>query len=163
MDYTIRKIKETEHVLLNDFLYEAIFVPEGMPAPPKSITLKPELQVYVQDFGMYRDDHCFVAEVQGKAIGAVWVRVMNDYGHIEDGVPSFAISLYKEYRGYGIGTALMKRMLQELKQRGYEKASLSVQKANYAVHMYRSVGFEIIDENEEEYLMVYSLKEQGEK
>lgn len=63
-------------------------------------------------------------------VGAVWVRIMDDYGHIEDGVPSFAISLYKEYRGLGIGTALMKRMLAELKERGYRKTSLAVQKAN---------------------------------
>lgn len=34
---------------------------------------------------------------------------------IGDGIPSFAISLYKEYRGNGIGTELMKRMLAELK------------------------------------------------
>lgn len=70
----------------------------------------------------------------------------------------FAISLYKDYRGYGIGTALMKNMLNELKQRGYEKASLSVQKTNYAVNMYKNVDFEIIDENEEEYIMVCQLK-----
>lgn len=83
---------------------------------------------------------------------------MNDYGHIADGVPSFAISLYKQYRGYGIGTELMKRMLVELKEKGYERTSLAVQKANYAVKMYKNVGFEIIDENEEEYIMVYQLK-----
>ena len=93
-----------------------------------------------------------------KVIGAVWVRNMNDYGHVEDGAPSFAISLYKEYRGYGIGTALMKRMLCELKKRGYEKTLLSVQKANYAVQMYLNVGFDIIDENEEEYIMLCRLR-----
>lgn len=163
LDYTIRKIKEAEYALLNDFLYKAIFIPEGTSAPPKSIILKPELQVYVQDFGKYQDDHCFVAEAQGKVVGAVWVRIMNDYGHIEDGVPSFAISLYKEYRGYGIGTALMKSMLEELKRRGYEKTSLSVQKANYAAKMYQDIGFEIIDENEEEYLMVYRMNKRGER
>ena len=37
------------------------------------------------------------------------------------------------------------------KERGYQKTSLAVQKANYAVKMYKNVGFEIIDENEEEY------------
>lgn len=83
------------------------------------------------------------------------MRIMEDYGHLEDGVPSFAISLYKEYRGRGIGTALMVRMLQELAERGYEKASLAVQKANYAVKMYQKVGFEIVGENEEEYLMMW--------
>ena len=43
-------------------------------------------------------------------MGAVWVRIMNDYGHVDDETPSFAISLLKEYRNYGIGTELMKRM-----------------------------------------------------
>lgn len=114
--------------------------------------------MYVSGFGKKEDDICYVAEMDGNVIGAVWVRVMNDYGHIEDGIPSFAISLYKDYRGYGIGTALMKNMLNELKQRGYEKASLSVQKTNYAVNMYKNVDFEIIDEKEEEYIMVCQLK-----
>jgi ribosomal protein S18 acetylase RimI-like enzyme len=111
----------------------------------------------VQEFGTRETDICFAAEVEGKIVGAVWVRIVDDYGHIEDGVPSFAISLYKDYRGLGIGTAMMKQMLQELKTRGYEKASLAVQKANYAVKMYKNVGFEIIDENDEEYIMVCVL------
>lgn len=157
MNYNIRAIRDDEHQLLDDFLYEAIFIPEGVQAPPKTIINAPELQVYVTDFGKKEDDICFVAETDDKVVGAVWVRVMDDYGHIEDGVPSFAISLYKEYRGYGIGTELMKRMLQELEERGYKKASLAVQKANYAVKMYKNVGFEIVDENEEEYIMLCRL------
>ena len=158
MEYIIREIEKTEYPILDDFLYEAIFIPDGAQPPERNIINLPELQVYVVDFGKQKDDICFVAEVNNKVIGAVWVRVMNDYGHIEDGVPSFAISLYKEYRGYGIGTALMKRMLCELQQRGYEKTSLSVQKANYAVQMYLNVGFDIIDENEEEYIMICRLR-----
>lgn len=82
---------------------------------------------------------------------------MNDYGHIDDETPSFAISLYKDYRGYGIGTDLMIKMLEILKKDGYKKASLAVKKANYAVKMYKKVGFEIIYENEEEYIMVCNL------
>ncbi len=157
MGYKIRYITNREYVLLNDFLYEAIFIPEGVQAPPRDIINAPELQVYVQNFGTQEGDICFVAEVEGKIVGAVWVRIMEDYGHVEDGVPSFAISLYKDYRGLGIGTAMMKQMLEELKRRGYQKASLAVQKANYAVKMYKNVGFEIIDENEEEYIMVCVL------
>ncbi|MBQ3544446.1 MAG: GNAT family N-acetyltransferase [Lachnospiraceae bacterium] len=157
MEYIIREMEKTEYKLLDDFLYEAIFIPDGVQPPEKNIINLPELQVYVADFGKKKDDICFLAEVNGKVIGAVWVREMNDYGHVEDGVPSFAISLYKEYRGYRIGTALMKRMLCELKQRGYKKTSLSVQKANYAVQMYLNVGFDIMDEHEEEYVMLYHL------
>lgn len=147
-------MENSEYPLLDSFLYEAIFVPEGVEPPSKEIIKLPELQVYVKDFGVQEGDICFAAEVENKVIGAVWVRIMDDYGHVEDGVPSFAVSLYKEYRGQGIGTDLMKRMLKELKSRGYKKASLAVQKANYAVKMYQNVGFKIVDENEEEYIMV---------
>lgn len=157
MNIIIRQIKSNEYSLLDNFLYEAIFIPEGVEAPSKEIINVPELQVYVKDFGKQEGDICFVAEMEERIVGAVWVRIMDDYGHIEDGVPSFAISLYKEYRGLGIGTMLMKQMLEELKVRGYQKTSLAVQKANYAVKMYKNVGFEIVDENEEEHIMVCVL------
>ena len=51
----------------------------------------------------------------------------------------------------------MKEMLRVLKARGYKQVSLSVQKANYAVRMYQKVGFQIVDENEEEYIMLCQL------
>ena len=158
MNYTIRKIKETEYPLLKDFLYEAIFVPEGVGPPPKSIVDAPELQVYISGFGSEPHDVALIAEADNKAVGAVWVRIMNDYGHIDDETPSFAISLYKEYRGLGIGTEMMKDMLAILRDRGYRQVSLAVQKSNYAVKMYRKVGFEIVDENREEYIMVNCLR-----
>lgn len=154
MEYKIRTIVEEENSLLEDFLYEAIFVPEGVSAPPRSIINQPELQIYITDFGKKKDDVGLVAEVDKKVAGAVWVRIMNDYGHIDNDTPSFAISLYKEYRGLGIGTALMTEMLRILKDRGYKQASLAVQKANYAVKLYQKTGFEIVDENDEEYIML---------
>lgn len=157
MEYIIRKIENNEIYLLDDFLYEAIFIPDGVKAPPREIINQPDLQVYVENFGKRDYDICFVAQVGEKIVGAVWVRNMNDYGHIAQGIPSFAISLYKEYRNFGIGTALMEKMLKELRARGYKKASLAVQKANYAVKMYKKVGFEIYDENDEEYIMVCKL------
>ena len=157
MNLTIRPIRQEEHILLEDFLYEAIFIPQGVTPPPRDIISQPDLQVYIEGFGEKPHDICFVAQLDDKVVGAVWVRDMKDYGHIEDGIPSFAISLYSEYRGRGIGTSLMKRMLCELKERGYEKTSLAVQKENYAVKMYKAVGFEIISENDEEYIMVCSL------
>ncbi len=156
MDYQIREIKENEYPILSDFLYEAIYIPEGMEKPPKSIIEQPELQVYVADFGK-ADDWCLVAETKEKIVGAVWVRIMDDYGHVDDETPSFAISIYEEYRHLGIGTALMRAMLKLLKSKGYKQASLSVQKANYAVAMYKKVGFEVVDENEEEYIMICRL------
>ncbi len=113
--------------------------------------------MYVAEFGKRAGDFGLVAEANAQIIGAAWVRIMDDYGHIDNETPSFAISLYKEYRGYGIGTALMKRMLALLRENGYKQASLAVQKANYAVNMYKNVGFQTVAENEEEYIMICKL------
>lgn len=157
MDITIREIQKQEYPLLDHFLYEAIFVPEGIEPPPKNIIFSPELRVYIEHFGKSKDDWGLVAEVDGKIVGAVWVRIMNDYGHVDSATPSFAISLYGEYRGFGIGTAMMKRMFAVLKECGYQQASLAVQKANYAVKMYQKLGFVIFNENEKEYIMIKHL------
>lgn len=155
MEYTIRKMTVPEYPLLSDFLYEAIFIPDGIKPPPRNIIASPELQIYVECFGALKDDFALVAEIEGKIVGAVWVRIMNDYGHIDDETPSLAISLYKEYRGQGIGTDMMKKMLSLLKTHGYKRVSLSVQKANYAAEMYRKIGFEIIKENGDEWIMLW--------
>lgn len=157
MKYTIRKMTAQEYPLLDDFLYEAIFVPEGVEPPSKSIITAPELQIYVKDFGTSKDDFSLVAEVENKIIGAVWVRIMNDYGHIDDKTPSLAISLYKKYRGQGIGSSLIKEMLSLLQAHGYKHVSLSVQKANYATKLYQKIGFRIIKEIGDEWIMTYNL------
>lgn len=158
MEYRIRGIREDEYEALKDFLYEAIFIPEGVSAFDKAIVEHPRLRIYIENFGK-EDDRALVAEAEGKIIGAVWTRIIEDYGHLDDETPSLSISLYKEYRRLGIGTAMMKQMLLLLKEAGYKKVSLSVQQKNYAAKMYLALGFRIAVENEQDYIMVYNLDE----
>ena len=167
----IRELKKGEEDLLKDFLYEAIFLPEGVEPPAREIIELPELRIYYEDFGSGPADYCLVALEDGKlagsefhapqqgenVVGAVWTRLMKDYGYVDDETPSFAISLYKEYRGKGYGTKLMQAMLELLKAKGFKRASLAVQKANYAVRMYEKVGFVTVDQNEEEFIMTCDL------
>lgn len=157
MDYKIRTIEEKDYSILEDFLYEAIYIPEGVDAPPRDIIKNPELQMYIADFGKQKDDKGVVAEADNKIVGAAWVRIMDDYGHIDNNTPSLAISLLKEYRGMGIGTDLLNCLLMNLKNSGYSDVSLAVQKANYALKMYKKAGFEIVGENEQEYIMNLKL------
>ncbi len=157
MEYIIRQMKVSEYPLLKDFLYQAIYQPDKTNLAPKSIINNSELQVYIKGFGTQKDDHCFCAEVDNKVVGAVWVCNINGYGSIDDVTVEFAISVFDEYQKMGIGTALMNRMLEHLKELNYQKASLAVQKENYAVRIYRKVGFEIACENEQEYIMIHRL------
>lgn len=153
----IRKIQPQEIPVLDDFLYEAIFIPQGVVPPPRSIIEQEDLQVYVRGFGDEPHDHCLVADVDGKIAGAVWVRIMDDYGHVDDQTPSLAISLYPEYRGQGIGTQLLLQMMDLLRKEKYAQVSLSVQKENYALRMYEKAGFKIVEDRGEEVLMVARL------
>lgn len=153
----IRNIHPQEIPVLDDFLYEAIFIPQGVEPPPRSIIEQDDLQVYVRGFGDDPHDHCLVAEVDGKIAGAVWVRIMDDYGHVDDQTPSLAISLYPEYRGQGIGTQLLLQMMDLLRKEKYAQVSLSVQKENYALRMYEKAGFKIVEDRGEEVLMVAKL------
>lgn len=157
-----RALRQTEYDLLKSFLYEAIYVPEGETPPDRSIVKLPELAVYYEGFGSRPDDCCMAAEDDGLVVGAAWTRIMDDYGHVDDDTPSLAMSVLKGYRGQGIGTRLLQEMTDLLKQRGYKKLSLSVQKSNFAVRMYEKAGFETVRENDEEYIMVCRLQQKCE-
>lgn len=159
--YNIREIKESELNILETMLYEAVYVPVGSEPPTIDVIKIPEINAYIDDFPKKKDDYCLVAEINGHIVGAVWVRILSGeikgYGNIDDKTPEFCISLVKEYRNQGIGTALMKKMIEYLKENGYSQASLSVAKENYAFGMYKKLGFEIIGEREDDFLMLLKL------
>lgn len=160
MQYNLRPLQKEEYGVLEDFLYDAIFVPDGEEPPLRSVLLEPSIQNYCKDYG--RDgDFCLVAEIEGNLVGAVWVRILagpvRGYGYVDDATPEFAISIQKEYRNKGIGTALLLALLDLLQAKGYKHASLSVQKENPAVNLYTRVGFAIVDDKGEDYLMLYTF------
>lgn len=157
MNTIICEIRPEEYTLLREFLYQAIYLPKGVGPPPRSVVDWPELQVYIEGFGTRPGDHCLVAEVGGKVVGAAWCRIMEDYGHIDNDTPSLAISLLPEYRGKGIGTRLLNDLLLLLQENGYRRASLSVQKENPALHLYERAGFRILKAKDTEYLMLRDI------
>ena len=153
----IRKIHPDEYGLLREFLYQAIYLPEGVVPPPRSVVDLSELQVYIAGFGTHSGDDCLVAEAEGTVVGAAWSRIMEDYGHIGSSTPSLAISMLPGYRGLGIGTQLLNGLLLLLQENGYLRASLSVQKENPALRLYERAGFQILAEKDTEYLMLRDI------
>jgi len=157
----LRKLKENEYHLLKEFTYQAIFQRDENNLLPKTVLDDPKLKVYYEDFGK-PDDECLAIEADNKIVGAVWTRILSGevkgFGNIDEHTPEFGISLFKEYRNKGLGTILMKSMLELLKKKGYKRTSLSVQKDNYAVNLYKNVGFSVVKEMGEEYLMVCDLR-----
>lgn len=161
MEHEIRQIRPDEYPLLEDFLYEAIFVPpdyEGE-VPRSIIHDDPLCAAAIEDFGIYENDIAFVATVDDEPIGCCWARTTEEYGHIDDETPSLSISVFEDHRGNGIGTELIEAMLEELQDRGFFRVSLSVQKENPAIHLYKRLDFEIIGDgaDDSEWLMLREL------
>lgn len=154
----IRSLKSEEIPLLEEFLYQAIFIPQGLEPLPRSILNEPELEMYIKDFGQQPDDWALAAEVDGLLVGAVWVRIMKDYGYFDDQTPSLSISFLPDFRGQGLGQQLMTAMLDLLKAKGYPSVSLSVSKDNPAVRFYQRLGFVTVEERGDDYLMLCRLK-----
>lgn len=157
-DVVMREIKSHEIPLLTDFLYEAIFQPDNKPKIPRTVLQEPMIWAYVDRFGTRPEDFCLVALVDGVIVGAAWSRNGCSYGKVDETTPELAISLYPEYRNKGIGSRLLALLLGTMREKGFGKVSLSVDKTNYAVKMYRKAGFETIEEREYDYLMVRHLK-----
>ena len=110
----IRPLKSEEIPLLEEFLYQAIFIPQGLAPLSRSILKEPDLEMYIKDFGKQPDDWALAAEVDG--------------------------------------------LLDLLKAKGYPSVSLSVSKDNPAVRFYQRLGFVMVEEREDDYLMVCRLK-----
>lgn len=159
-DMLIRSMVKEEYPLLKDFLYNDIYHPKGSAQPPQDKTERSEIAAHIQNFGQ-PDDICLVAESEGELLGAVWARIIDDgikgHGSIDSSTPMLAISVKKEFCHQGIGRKLMQEMIAYLKKHGYEKASLSVNKDNYACRMFRKLGFQVVKVGEQDYLMVMEL------
>lgn len=157
----IREMKASEHPLLSDYLYKAIFVPEGyFGEVPRSILQDDQKLVNaVEGFGSEEGDVAFVAVVDGKVVGACWTRMTDIYGRIDGKTPAFSISVDEDYRNRGIGMQLMQATLNKLDTLGFPRCSLSVQKQNPALHLYERLGFRTVGDSadESEWLMVLDL------
>src|SRR5690554_5099282 len=114
---SIRAIRNNEIYLLKDFLYDAIFVPEGIERPGKEIIEQPELNVYIDAFGKDTDVG-LVADLNGKLVGAIWARLFTEtdkgFGFVDNQTPELSMSVNENYRNRGIGKDLMKNMINRL-------------------------------------------------
>jgi len=152
-----RPIHPTDFPLLEEFLYQAVYIPEGELPPSWDVIFDPNVYIYIKNFGSSEHDTGVIAEIDGKPVGAAWARIIPAYGNIDDTTPELAISILPEYRGRGIGESLMQHLFDLLREKGYAKTSLSVQKNNPAARFYKRLGYEIIEEKAEEYIMVKQL------
>jgi len=159
MSVTIREMRPADAPQMEGFLYHAIFQPPGAEPISHKVIFQPEVYMYIDDFdpASRPGDVGVVAKIDGEYVGMAWTRIISAYGHIDDETPELAISVLPEHRGKGIGAILMERLFDLLRVRGYAQTSLAVQKQNPACRFYRRMGYEVVRDKGEEWLMVKQL------
>ena len=144
-DFTLREIKKNDQDFLFEMLYQSIYVDPDSPPPDREIIDVPKIRKYVENWGK-EDDSGFIAiDIKtGERIGAIWLRFFNfqnkGYGYINENIPEIGIAVDYDKRGKGIGSALLHKLLNNLKE-SISSISLSVEPKNPAVKLYEKIGF----------------------
>lgn len=148
-EYKIRWAAKADEPFLFEMLFQSLFIEKGQEPYSREVLKKPNIARYVKNWG--RDgDLGFIAETAetGEKVGAVWCRLSNGedrgFGYLDDETPEMGIALLPEFRGKGVGTALMKRLL-EVASQNYPAICLSVSPNNPAIRLYERFGFETVD------------------
>ncbi|QFG00329.1 GNAT family N-acetyltransferase [Psychrobacillus glaciei] len=136
MNFEIRSLERHDIPFLRDMVYESAFVPEGQKPFPRTILNEPSVSKYVAGWGEQSGDIGLIAEKEEQKIGAIWLRLFDDE------TPEIGIAILKEFRGKGIGNALMRALETEAKNYGYQKLCLSVDPRNPACRLYEQFGYE---------------------
>ncbi len=145
MDYIVRELTiEDEPILWTMLMYAA------HEDSLKSVQSQPILARYVAGWGRLGDMGA-VAFMNENAFAAAWLRLWADddrgFGCIDPAIPELAIAVLPEYRGNGVGSRLLKQVL-ELSQGLFPAVSLSVRADNPVVNLYQRVGFVKVEDSE---------------
>ncbi len=135
----LRDATHDDQRFVTAMLYEALFVPPGAPAFQADVVDEPDIAPYHRDFGDRPGDVGIVAALDGEPIGAVWVRRLDGYGFVDVDTPELTIAVVPERRGTGVGELLLLALLERV-----PRCSLSCDRRNPAMRLYRRHGFEIV-------------------
>jgi ribosomal protein S18 acetylase RimI-like enzyme len=161
LSYKIRPATPADEPFLWEMLYQSLHV-EGQEPFPRDVVHRPHIARYVKDWGRAGDLAFIGVDVRSdQPMGAVWIRLSSEddkgFAYLDEETPELGIALLPEYRGQGIGTALLKHMLEAAKNL-HPAISLSVSPHNQAIRLYERLGFKTVDVRNEYPVMRRDLK-----
>jgi GNAT superfamily N-acetyltransferase len=94
-----------------------------------------------------------IAEADGAPVGAAWLRFLPaadpGYGFLAPDVPELTIGVAGEWRGRGVGRALLRALAGQARSADIRQISLSVERKNFAQKLYLSEGYQVVDSSNE--------------
>lgn len=141
----IRPLAGDDYERITWALYTAVaWDPERRLPPFEELLNHPELTRYHQGWGR-AGDFGVAAELQGEFAGAAFCRLFTDddhgHGYLDADTPELAVAVVEDFRGRGVGTVLIDRLAETVRQAGIRALSLSVDHGNPARGLYERLGF----------------------
>ncbi len=158
MNIRIRKASSADQAFLREMLYRSLYVPEGHEPFSRDIVKLPEIAKYVADWGKSGDVALIANDLEnGLSVGAVWLRLLTalqkGYGYVDDKTPEVGIAVLPDYRRRGVGTMLLEQLFRDAEST-YQAVSLSVSRNNPAINLYKKLGFESVNEDDNSVVML---------
>lgn len=156
----LRPLVAADSSFLTQMLLEAVnWHPERQRLSRAHVLADPELAHYVAGWpGL--DDGGVLAAAEGQPIGAAWWRFFTEtdpgYGFVAADVPELSMGVLADWRGKGVGRALLRATLQAAGAH-CRRISLSVERANRARNLYVSEGFCVLARGPDSDTMICDL------
>jgi ribosomal protein S18 acetylase RimI-like enzyme len=147
--FVLRPASDGDVGFLTEMLFEAANWSGLTGWPRDAILRQPAIGHYIAGWMRSSDLGVVALELDGPAIGAAWLRQLTGddpgYGYVADDIPELSIAVVKQWRGHGVGEALLRALLHEAGERGLRAVSLSVERANRASQLYVREGFRVVE------------------
>ncbi|UOX91362.1 GNAT family N-acetyltransferase [Amycolatopsis sp. FBCC-B4732] len=139
---------------LADVLVAAVnWSPDWPPKSRRRVLAAPNTACYVAGWPR-ESDLGVVAEADGERVGAAWLRFFAPdapgYGFVAADVPELTVGVAAEWRGRGVGRALLHAVEDHAKEAGIARISLSVERKNFAERLYLAAGYEVVGAGSEQ-------------
>ena len=145
--FRLRPAQQSDGAFLADMVVEAANWRPGVARARHEVLVSADHSRYVAGW-MRPGDAGFVAvDENDQPIGAAWYRTFPrsdpGLGYVGTGVPELIIGVRPIWRAHGVGRALLQALSAHAAAQVAARLSLSVERDNYAVTLYKSEGFAV--------------------
>ena len=142
---TLRSPKKDDAEALVEFLKVTAGETDYLLRSPEEITTTiEEEEIFIKGINNATDSLKVVAEIDGEIVGRCCYSAVGDRMRNKHRM-QLSIAVYKRFWGCGVGTALMRKIMEKAKEFGFERAELEVVSRNWrAITLYKKLGFEQI-------------------